>query len=116
MTRVTTHLTGADGRRQDKEFDILAVNGTEAAEVKTALAAGEVREFIASMEDFKRYFPDCGAKRVYGAVAYLKSDAQAAVYAERQGLFVIRAAGGGARIVNAEGFRPVPFPTGRARR
>ena len=46
------------------------------------------------MEDFKRYFPDYGHKRVHGAVAYLRSESEAATYAERQGLFVVRATGG----------------------
>ena len=43
---------------------------------------------------------------VYGAVAYLKADESSDTYAERQGLYVIRATGSSASITNREGFRP----------
>ena len=46
---------------------------------------------------------------VYGAVAYLQEHSQAAKMAERTGLFVIKATGNSASIVNAEGFRPKPW-------
>ena len=46
---------------------------------------------------------------VYGAVAYLKADESSDTYAERQGLFVIRATGSSASITNREGFRPRSF-------
>ena len=102
-----------DGRVQQKEFDIVVVNGTEAVvvEVKTLLTPDKVRYFLSALEDFKRYFPDLRHKSVYGAVAYLRSEAQAKLYAERQGLFVIRATGDSASIVNAEDFKPRAFPS-----
>ncbi|MDE0217820.1 MAG: hypothetical protein OXJ90_01020 [Spirochaetaceae bacterium] len=37
--------------------------------------------------------PEYGDKVSYGAAAYLKADEGSAVYAERQGMFVIRATG-----------------------
>ena len=102
-----------DGIVQNKEFDILAVNGDEvvAVEVKTTLTPEKVSHFVSALEQFKRYFRYYGDMRVYGAVAYLRSEAQARRYAERQGLFVIRATGDSASIVNAEGFRPREFPS-----
>lgn len=102
-----------DGRVQQKEFDIVVVNGTEAVvvEVKTLLTPDKVSYFLSALEDFKRYFPDFRHKSVYGAVAYLRSEAQAKLYAERQGLFVIRATGDSASIVNAEDFKPRAFPS-----
>ena len=102
-----------DGGIQQKEFDIVVVNGTEAVavEVKTLLTPDKVRYFLSAMEDFKRYFPDFRHKTVYGAVAYLRSEAEAKLYAERQGLFVIRATGDSASIVNAGDFKPRAFPS-----
>ena len=62
-------------------------------------------------EQFKRYFPYFRDRRAYGAVAYLKSDVEAAWFTERQGMFVIRATGDSASIVNAESFKPKEFPS-----
>ncbi len=104
------------GERRQKEFDILAANGDEAVavEVKTTLTPDMVKYFLSAMEDFKRYFPVYGDKRVHGAVAYLRSESEAAKYAERQGLFVVRATGDSASIVNAEWFVPKAFPSREA--
>ncbi len=104
------------GERRQKEFDILAANGDEAVavEVKTTLTPDMVKYFLSAMEDFKRYFPVYGDKRVHGAVAYLRSGSEAAKYAERQGLFVVRATGDSASIVNAEWFVPKAFPSREA--
>ncbi len=111
--RVEVEFRTPGGERKQKEFDILVVNGDEAVavEVKTTLTPDMVKYFLSAMEDFKRYFPDYGHKRVYGAVAYLRSESEAAKYAERQGLFVVRATGDSASIVNAEWFVPKAFPS-----
>ena len=45
---------------------------------------------------------------MYGAVAYLRADGSD-VYAERQGLFVVRATGSSASITNGDGFTPRTF-------
>ncbi len=50
--------------------------------------------------------------RLYGAVAYLEADESVVRHAERRGLFVIRATGSSASIVNQPGFEPRLF--GRA--
>ncbi len=111
--RVEVEFRTESGEKKRKEFDILAVNGAEAVavEVKTTLTPDMVKYFLSAMEDFKRYFPDYGHKRVHGAVAYLRSESEAATYAERQGLFVVRATGDSASIVNAEWFVPKAFPS-----
>ena len=48
-------------------------------------------------------------REAYGAAAYLKADESSAAYAERKGLYVIRATGSSASIVNREDFRPRRF-------
>ena len=46
-------------------------------------------------------------RTIYGAIAYLESGEDVARHAERQGLFLIRATGSSASIVNAPDFRPI---------
>ena len=101
------------GRRngEDYEFDIVAGNGAEVVvvEVKTTLRSEDVGHFLEKLRRFTVYEPRYRGEKIYGAVAYLKADGAAAKYAERQGLFVIRATGDSASIINAEDFKPAVF-------
>ena len=92
-----------------REIDIIAANGDEvvAVEVKTTLKVRQVTDFIETLKVFPEEAPSVyRGKRTYGAVAYLKADEAADVYAERQGLYVIRATGSSASITNQEDFKP----------
>ena len=107
-----TH-TRMRGRRNGEhyEFDILAENGEEVVvvEVKTTLRAEDVGQFLEKLGRFTVYAPGYRGKKIYGAVAYLKTDASVVAHAERQGLFVIRATGNSASIINDADFRPRLF-------
>ena len=94
------------------EIDIIAANGDQvvAVEVKTTLKVRQVADFIETLKVFPEEAPSVyRGRRTYGAVAYLKADEMADVYAERQGLYVIRATGSSASITNEKDFRPRTF-------
>ena len=94
------------------EIDIIAANGEEvvAVEVKTTLKVRQVADFVEKLKVFPEEAPTVYRnKRTYGAVAYLKADEAADGYAERQGLYVIRATGSSASITNQDGFKPRTF-------
>ena len=94
------------------EIDIIAANGDQvvAVEVKTTLKVRQVADFIETLKVFPGEAPSVyRGKRTYGAVAYLKADEAADVYAERQGLYVIRATGSSASITNEKDFKPRTF-------
>ena len=101
------------GRRNGEhyEFDILAINGQEVVvvEVKTTLRSEDVTYFLGRLARFTEYEPVWKGKKIFGAVAYLKTDAFVQAYAERQGLFVIRATGSSASIINQADFQPRVF-------
>ena len=110
--RVEVSYREKDGKIKRKEFDILVVNGTEivVVEVKTTLRPSDVSYFLEALKGFKQYCPQYQSHAVYGAVAYLRSDAKAASYSsEDKGLFVIRATGDSASIMNEKGFKPRVF-------
>ena len=109
--RITSSYRKEDGQIQEKEFDILAVNGPEVVvvEVKTTLRPSDVSYFLEAVRNFKKYCSQYKSHVVYGAVAYLKSESEAQVFAERQGLFVIRATGDSASIINKASFKPKVF-------
>ena len=94
------------GRRWD--IDILSVNSDElvAVQVRTTLNVYDVDDFLDTLRHIDELMPEYAARVAYGAVAYLKANESADAYAERQGLFVIRATGSSASITNGKDFRP----------
>ena len=105
-----THVKG-QRNGEHYEYDILAVNGEDAVvvEVKTTLRADDVKHFLEKLSKFTTWVRQYREHRILGAMAYLKAVQDSEVYAERQGLYVIRATGSSARIINGEGFQPRTF-------
>ena len=112
---LSTNLELNDAERK-WEIDILAMNGEElvAVEVKTTLKVRDVDHFLDTLRHITVILPDHANRAIYGAVAYLKADEAADTYADRQGLFVIRATGSSASITNREDFRPRTFGRNKA--
>ena len=96
---------------QKYEFDIIAINGEEVVvvEVKTTLRLKDLREFTDKLKKFKKIFEIYKDKKVYGGVAYIKANEGTSRKAEKDGLFVIRATGDSASIINEENFCPKAF-------
>ena len=94
----------------EREVDLLATNGEEAVavEVKTTLRPADVDRFLGLLAH-PPLLRHVGGRRLYGAVAYLQQHQGTARYAARKGLFVIRATGNSASIVNPPEFRPRNF-------
>ena len=93
------------------EFDIVAVDGEQVVvvEVKTTLRVPDLDRFIERLDQFPDLMPEYADRRVHGAVAYLKAYQESDVRAERLGLFVIRATGSSASIINRQEFTPRTF-------
>ncbi len=110
VEHTATNLKRERGARR-WEIDILAVNGDEVVvvEVKTTLKVRHVDHLVGLLRDLPELMPEYRTKQIYGAVAYLKADESSGSYAERQGLYVIRATGSSASIINRQGFRPRKF-------
>jgi len=96
---------------ENYEFDIIAHDGEQivVVEVKTTLWVGLVDKFIDRLHRAKDYMPEYATHTVFGAVAYLRAEQGSDRYAQNQGLFVIRATGNSAAIVNPAGFQPRKF-------
>ena len=110
-TRSQSEWRKPDGRIERREFDIIVANGTEVVvvEVKTTLIPKDVSVFLETLRDFKNYFPRYKTEIIYGAMAYLSSENKAHLLAEEEGLFLIRATGDSASLVNKKDFKPKPF-------
>ena len=110
---VEATTTRVNGRRNGEYYvyDILAVNDGEVVVVvvKTTLQSQDMADFLEKLGRFTSYRREYRGWKVYGAVAYLKADHAVVLYAARQGLFVIRATGSSASIVNEDGFQPRVF-------
>ena len=102
-----TRVRGIHDGRQF-EFDIIAENGDEivVVEVKTTLKTDDVKDFIKDLKSFKTMRPKYRDNKVIGAVAYLTDEGNASRMAQKKGLFVIRATGNSANIINHHDFQP----------
>ncbi len=107
----TTMNMKGQHKGEDWEIDILASNGEEIVlvEVKTTLKIQHVKDFLYKLKRFTTWKPKYKDDKIYGAVAYLKEDQSSAKYAEKQGLFVIRATGSSSSIINKKNFKPKIF-------
>ncbi len=90
------------------EIDIIAKNGDSivAVEVKTSLKVSDVDHFVKKLSILTEAFPEYKGKKVFGAVAFIHSTENAQRYAYKKGLFVIKAVGDGAVILNDKKFKP----------
>ena len=98
-----------EGKTQ--EIDILAINGAEivAVEVKTTLRPEDIGIFENKLKVLKLWMRQYADKKIYGGVAYVRADAGSAKLAAKRGLFVIRAVGESARLINSPNFKPRSF-------
>ena len=91
------------------ELDIVAENGSECVviEVKSALRPDDPQKLAKLLPRLSALNPKrFKGKRVYGALAYLKSMAHARGLAEDYGFFLIEGTGDSAHIVNGPDFQP----------
>ena len=110
---VTGLLPNAEKTYKDqrREFDIVAINGemVVVVEVKTTLKVQHIQSFLETMKNIKNYFPEYADKKIYGAMAYLKSNEGAGSYAEKQGLFILNPVGNIVKVMNSAHFSPKPM-------
>lgn len=90
------------------EFDIIAIDDDEMVivEVKTTLRVKHVRKFLYRLDQVKNWIPRYKEFKIHGAIAFLRAEEESDVFAENQHLWVIRATGDSASIVNAPDFVP----------
>jgi len=77
-----------------------------AIEVKSHLEVRDIKRFLQTLTRFKTAFPKYKNYKLYGAVAGIKIDERADIYAVQEGLFVIKPAGDSVIIANDSNFEP----------
>ena len=107
VNHTSSNVAGVSADGQAYEFDILAVNGDAVVvvEVKSRLQSDDVREFVNELKHFKSWLREYQGMKVYGAIAYLRADESAIRQAQNQGMFVIKAVGDSAQIINPPDFQ-----------
>ncbi|CAN2039090.1 DUF3782 domain-containing protein [Candidatus Magnetomoraceae bacterium gMMP-15] len=94
------------------EIDLLLVDDAElvVVEVKTTLKAHHVERFLKRLKEFPEFFTGYKDKRIYGAVAALRTEQGSEGYSQNEGLFVIKIGGEGmTKILNEKDFYPINF-------
>ena len=100
--------TNVKDQNETMEFDIVAANGKDivVVEVKTTFKLDDLEYFCEKLPKFRDLSENYSDKRILGAIAYLKADASIVRKAEKAGLFVIKATGESAKIINKVNFEP----------
>lgn len=102
-----------NGRKNETnyEFDIIAANGDTivVVDVKTTLKSDAIRHFLSKLSHIKEWIPEFYDKSIIGAVAFIHTEENVIAHAERCGLFIIKATGNSATIVNADEFVPKTY-------
>ncbi len=93
------------------EFDIIAHNVREVVivEVKTTLRVSQVKHFLKKLQSIKKWIREYENFKIYGAVAFLTAEEASDLFAEKNGLFIIKATGDSASIINKNDFVPYVF-------
>ena len=101
--RVKSSING-----EHMEIDILVVNKGHVIpiEVKSTLGVDDVRDFLKTLNNFKRFFDEYKDRKVLGAVAGIVMEKSVSDFAYRQGLFVLGQKGANAVILNDTKFKP----------
>ncbi len=103
-------MTGElDGERYAIEIVAGSASEVVLVEVRLRLRSSDVNRLLRKVSDLCDSSGVCRGRRVYGAVACYRSTRAVRRRAERRGLFVVRATGNRARIVNAPEFKPRVF-------
>lgn len=110
VKNTSQRIKGSENRH-NFEFDIIAENGDSIVviEVKTTLRVDDVKRFLKKLSRFKTWLPRYSDLKVYGAVAFLHEASEAAIFAEKFGLFTILATSSSAEITNPSDFNPKEF-------
>ena len=97
--------------RRQFEIDGLALGESEAVviEAKTKLNRGDIDSFIKGLERFKEAFGEYAGRDIYACVAFIRANDKTLAYAEKRGLFVIRATPPDVKLLNSKGFKPIKF-------
>ncbi len=102
----------AEGRKA-AQVDVMVRNGEEdiAVEVKTTCRPADIAEHIDRLARVRAAKPEyrSGAKKLYGAVASLKFEAESDRHAEKKGFFVLDCGEGAVSIRNHPDFKPKAF-------
>lgn len=104
----TTQRRKGEHNGRQFEFDIIAKNGSEIVivEVKSTLNVQAVKDFLDELSQVRDWLEEYKDFKLYGSVAFLTADEESPLFAERQGLFVIKATGDSAILINKDDFRP----------
>ena len=97
--------------RKQYEIDGLIVGKTAVMliEAKTKLNKGDITDFLKGLPRFKEAFREYKDRDVYAGVAFVRSNDKTLAYAEKKGLFIIKATPPDVTLINSEGFKPTKF-------
>ena len=102
-------LAGNNKRQFEIDGLIIGKSAVMPIEAKTKLNKGDIIDFLKGLPKFRTVFPEYANHDVYAGVAFIRANDKTLAYAEKKGLFIIKAEPPDVMLVNSEGFKPTKF-------
>ena len=98
-------------RSRVREFDAIANCGpyVMVTEAKSTLRPSDIPELMATIKEFRDYFPEYNDNKVIGCLATLQVDESLVQYASREGILIIAVGDELMDVMNEPGFKPREF-------
>jgi hypothetical protein len=98
-------------RSRVREFDAIANCGpyVMVTEAKSTLRPSDIPELMATIKEFRDYFPEYNDNRVIGCLATLQVDESLVKYASREGILILAVGDELMDVMNEPGFKPREF-------
>ena len=102
-------LAGTNKKQFEIDGLIIGKSAVMPIEAKTKLNKGDIIDFLKGLPKFRTVFPEYAHHDVYAGVAFIRANDKTLAYAEKKGLFIIKAEPPNVMLVNSEGFKPTKF-------
>ena len=102
-------LVGNNKRQFEIDGLIIGKTAVIPVEAKTKLNKGDITDFLKRLPKIKEIFPEYASYDIYAGVAFIRANDKTLAYAEKKGLFTIKAEPPNVMLVNSEGFKPTKF-------
>ena len=101
----------AGNNKRQFEIDGLIIGKTAVipVEAKTKLNKGDIIDFLKRLPKIKEIFPEYANYDIYAGVAFIRANDKTLAYAEKKGLFIIKAEPPNVMLVNSKEFKPTKF-------
>ncbi len=109
LMRVTKRRNGTNMRIDVLGYTNSKMNTAVVVEVKSTLRDDDIRDFIKTLKEFPKFFPEHKDKKVFGMLAAVSISPEQQTVLEKHGVYVVRIKNDVFKIISSKKFAPKDF-------